>query len=71
MLPRLEAEERRAAVSTIAVGTGSVKKPDSDRFMRELERAAKGGEKATRVETIDDLRRLGLRVKLTPKRKAD
>ncbi|MCZ7538237.1 MAG: hypothetical protein M5T61_21405 [Acidimicrobiia bacterium] len=43
----------------------------SDRFMRELERAAKGGEKATRVETIDDLRQLGPLVKLTPKRKAD
>jgi len=71
MLPRLEAEERRAAVSTIAVGTGSVKKADADRFMRDLERAAKGGEKGTRVQTIDDLRRLGLPVKLTPKRKAD
>lgn len=68
MMPRLEAEERRAAVSVIAVGTGSVKKADSDRFMADLEQAAKGGKKGTRVQSLDDLRKLGIPVKITPKK---
>lgn len=68
MLPRLEAEERRAAVSVIAVGTGSAKKADADRFMSDLERAVKGGKKGTRVQTLDDLRAMGIPVKITPKK---
>jgi hypothetical protein len=70
MMPRLEAEEMLEQVSTLVVGTGSAKKSEADRYLRELRRVAKGEQKP-KARTVDDLRAMGIPVTFTPKKKKE
>jgi len=43
MLPRLDAEEKLAAASIAALGSGAMARSDAKTMARRLERAARGG----------------------------
>jgi hypothetical protein len=70
MMPRLDAEEQLGQVSALAVGTGSAKKSEADKYLRDLRRMAKGEKKPT-ARTVDELRAMGIPVTFTPKKKKE
>lgn len=62
MLPRLAAREDMRMATAVALGTGSLRKPDAQRTWRALQRDARGGV-GGRVASPADLAAAGIAVK--------
>lgn len=69
MMPRLEAEQRLAAINDIAVGTGTLREQQQREVIRRLARAAKGGQRPRAAKaSVATLAQMGIGVSTVPKK---
>lgn len=67
-MPKIDAQEHLQMVTVYALGSGSLKKEDSNRVMRDLQRRAYGTQKAPPA-TPEALEAMGIAIKKEKKKR--
>ena len=63
-LPRLHAEETLSSVQAQVAASGQMKKTDLNRYLRDLKRQARGGERPKRTRAANPQQIAGLGIKV-------